>query len=102
MREGNAAIHRHNTLSQLQAGMYEMRGGGGGGLGPKMLVYQKWPNQIFPLVNLNFYHDGHVGLGGGGAPMVVSRSTTSLASGFEVKEPGYRHQFEHAVGNSTP
>ena len=32
------------------------------------LVYQKWPDQIFPIVNLVFSHYGHFGLrrGGGG------------------------------------
>ena len=38
-------------------------------------MYQKWRNQIFPVVSFVFPHDGHFGLGrGGGAPLVVSRS----------------------------
>ena len=38
------------------------------------LVYQKWPDQIFPIENFVFSHDGHFGLGrrgggfGGGPP----------------------------------
>ena len=39
---------------------------GGGGSGTPKFVYQKWPNQIFPIVNFVFSHDGHFGLGGGG------------------------------------
>ena len=38
-----------------------VRWGGGGGLGSKNSVYQKWPDQIFP-----FSRDGHFGLGRGG------------------------------------
>ena len=29
-------------------------------------VYQKWPDQIFPVVNCVFSRDGPFGLGGGG------------------------------------
>ena len=28
-------------------------------------MYQKWPDQIFPIVNVVVSHDGHFGLGGG-------------------------------------
>ena len=43
------------------------RGGGGGGApGTQKFVYQKWPNQIFPMVHIFFPHDGHFGLEGGG------------------------------------
>ena len=30
------------------------------------LVYQKWPDQIFSIVNFVFSHYGHFGLGRGG------------------------------------
>ena len=29
-------------------------------------MYQKWPEQIFPIVNFAFSHYGHFGLGRGG------------------------------------
>ena len=33
--------------------------------GTQKVVYQKWPNQIFPIVNFVFSHNGQLGLGGG-------------------------------------
>ena len=39
-------------------------GGGGGG---QPIEYQKWPEQIFLIVNFVFSNYGHLGLGGGGA-----------------------------------
>ena len=44
---------------------YQKRGRGGGS-GAQNFVYQKWPDQIFPIVNFVFSHDGPFGLGGGG------------------------------------
>ena len=41
-------------------------GGGGGGFGTQKFVYQKWPDQIFPIVNFIFSHDGPFGRGGVG------------------------------------
>ena len=41
-------------------------GEGGGGSGTQKFVHQKWPNQIFPMVNFRFSRDGPFGLGGGG------------------------------------
>ena len=41
-------------------------GEGGRGFWTQNLVYQKWPDQIFPLVNFLFSRDGHFGLGRGG------------------------------------
>ena len=42
---------------------------GGGGSGTQKCVYQQWPDQMFPMVNFVFSHDGHFGLeGGGGGP----------------------------------
>ena len=58
---------------------------GGGGSGTQKFVYQKWPNQIFPIVNFGFSYNGHFGLGGGGGgggggstspPHTVSLATT--------------------------
>ena len=39
---------------------------GEGGQGTQKIVYQKWPDQIFPVANFVFSHDGHFGLDGGG------------------------------------
>ena len=39
---------------------------GWGGLGPKIFVYQKWPDKIFPTVNFVSSHDGPFGRGGVG------------------------------------
>ena len=41
-------------------------GGGGGGSGTQKIVYQKWPDQISPILNFVFSHYGHFGLDGGG------------------------------------
>ena len=45
---------------------FEWVGGLVGGFGTQKFVFQKWPDQIFPFVNLVFCRDGHFGLGGGG------------------------------------
>ena len=37
----------------------------GGGSGAQTLVYQKWPDQIFPTVHFVVSHDGPFGLWGG-------------------------------------
>ena len=66
----NRAVHQGLTGSDLpgrRAGLLLSRGGEGGrGFWTQNLVYQKWPDQIFPLVNFGFSHDGHFGLGRGG------------------------------------
>ena len=50
-----------------EAGLLLSRGGEGGrGFWTQNLVYQKWPDQIFPIVNFVFSHYGHFGLGRGG------------------------------------
>ena len=45
---------------------FEQGGEGGRGFWTQNLVYQKWPDQIFPIVNFVFSHCGHFGLGRGG------------------------------------
>ena len=54
------------------------------GSGTQKSVYQKWPEKIFPTVNLVFSHDGHFGLGVGGVPpsppTVYGHSDTSLSA----------------------
>ena len=48
-------------------GLLLSRGGEGGrGFWTQNLVYQKWPDQIFPIVNFVFSDYGHFGLGRGG------------------------------------
>ena len=63
-----------------------MRGGGWGGAGAQNVVHQKWPNQIFPIVNFVFSHDGPFfgqgGPGGGGLLPFFLRSNTV----FEVHQ----------------
>ena len=50
------------------AGREVLEGGErGGGSGTQNFVYQKWPDQIFPMVSFVVSHDGHFGLEGGGA-----------------------------------
>ena len=66
-------------------------GGGEGGRGfwTQNLVYQKWPDQIFPAVNFVFSHYGHFGLGrrGGGGfggappPLAFNYSKETLGGG---------------------
>ena len=59
-------------------GLLLSRGEGGRGFWTQNLVYQKWPDQIFPIVNFVFSHYGHFGLGrggggfGGGVPPCVT------------------------------
>ena len=55
------------TAHGAPPGLLLSRGGDGGrGFWTQNLVYQKWPDQIFPIVNFVFSHDGHFGLGRGG------------------------------------
>ena len=52
-------------------------------------MYQKWPDQIFPIVNFVFSHYGHFGLGRGGGgfggapppPLVFNYSKEALGAG---------------------
>ena len=52
-------------------------------------MYQKWPDQIFPVVNFVFSRDGHFGLGRGGRgfgggvppPLVFNYSKEALGAG---------------------
>ena len=70
------------------------QGGGEGGRGfwTQNLVYQKWPDQIFPIVNFVFSHYGHFGLGRGGGgfgggvppPLVFNYSKEALPPGGPV------------------
>ena len=66
----------------------EIRNGGRGGRGSgtQEFVYQKWPNQIFPIVNFVFSHWSLWSGGGvGGAPsMVVGRSNVRLSTTVEM------------------
>ena len=72
------------------AGLLLSRGGEGGrGFWTQNLVYQKWSNQIFPIVNFVFSHYGHFGLGRGGGgfgggvppPLVFNYSKEALGGG---------------------
>ena len=50
--------HQSSTESPSPREVLE-EGEGGGGSWTQMFVYQKWPNQILPIVNFVFSHDGH-------------------------------------------
>ena len=41
-------------------------------------MYQKWPDQIFPIVNFVFSHDGHVTLVWGGGEGVLGEGPPPL------------------------
>ena len=60
--------------------------GGGGGLGPKSLLRQKWPNQIFPIVNFGFLT--MVPLVWGARPMVVG--CLNVRVGWRLAVGGWR------------
>ena len=75
------------------AGLLLSRGGEGGrGFWTQNLVYQKWPDQIFPIVNFVFSHYGHFGLGRGGGgfgggvppPLVFNYSKEALPHGVRI------------------
>ena len=76
------------------AGLLLSRGVGGGGFWTQNLVYQKWPDQIFPVVNFVFSRNGHFGLGRGegvlgeGSPPLVSNySKEALGGGLHTRRP---------------
>ena len=53
-------------MPHVRASFEQGGGEGGRGFWTQNLVYQKWPDQIFPIVNFGFSHYGHFGLGRGG------------------------------------
>ena len=63
---------------------------GGGGSGTQKCVYQKWPDQLFPIVNCVFPHDGHFGLGGGGGIQGGGAGGSSYACSHVSLAPGGR------------
>ena len=64
--------------------------GGEGESGTQQFAYQKWPDKIFPAVNLVFPHDGHFGLEGGGPPWL------------KKKEKKNKHRPARRSGPDTP
>ena len=91
--------------------MYQKRGGGGGGggwgAGTQNFVYQQWPDQIFPIVNFVFSHDGHFGLwgegpgggGGGGAdPPLLLQCTAILLLPCPLPSPRDASTNQHTSG----
>ena len=85
----------------MGAGLLLSRGGEGGrGFWTQNLVYQKWPDQIFPLVNFVFPRNGHFGLGRGGGglgggppPLVFNYSKEALGGGLIQQPPRTPHPF---------
>ena len=68
------------------------RGGEGGrGFWTQNLVYQQWPDQIFPIINFVFSHYGHFGLGRGGGGF-----------GGGVPPPLVFNDSKEALGNPPP
>ena len=72
---------------------------GGGGSGTQKFVYQNWPDQIVPLVDFVFSHDGRFGLGGGGVqgqqagphmPLLVCMCSTVLRFFASTSDPMYK------------
>ena len=61
--------------------------GRGGEVGTQKVVYQKWPNQVFPGVNLVLSHDDHWG-GTLNAPTNVER-VREVGGGGAPATPGY-------------
>ena len=65
--QAEVEVEMEVALGDLQGrASFEQGGGGGRGFWTQNLVYQKWPDQIFPIVNFVFSHYGHFGLGRGG------------------------------------
>ena len=87
-------------------GLLLSRGGEGGrGFWTQNLVYQKWPDQIFPVANFVFSHDGHFGLGRGGGgfwgraphpPLVFNYSKEALVGTVALGS------YPSAVGSEAP
>ena len=70
---GGGVLRRDTSLGQQDQCFFRINSGarkhqkeGGGGLGPKILCTQKWPDKIFPIANFIFPPCGHLGLGWGG------------------------------------
>ena len=100
-------------------GLLLSRGGEGGrGFWTQNLVYQKWPDQIFPIVNFVFSHYGHfcLGRGGGGfgggvpPPLVFNYSKEALAHAPNDLRMCWKwpktvipllHSCVHSLGHST-
>ena len=51
---------------------------GGGGVGTRKFGCQKWPHQIFLVVNFVVSRNDYVGLGGGGAPPPLLLRCTAI------------------------
>ena len=59
----------------------EMGEEGGEASGDPTIVFQKWPDQIFPMVNFIFSRGGHFGLEGGGGGLAQGLGITLFAFG---------------------
>ena len=87
------------------SGLLLSRGEGGRGFWTQNLVYQKWPDQIFPVVNFVFSHYGHFGLGRGGGgfgggvppPLVFNYSKEALGN---IGTPPPKEQYPAPLGST--
>ena len=57
-------------LPHLKANITREEGEGGGGSGTQKCVYQKWPDQIFPIANFVFPTMVTLVCGGGGGVLL--------------------------------
>ena len=64
------------------------QGEGGRGFWTQNLVYQKWPDQIFPIVNSGLSRDGHFGLGRGGRGFWGEGSPSRLVFNYSKEALG--------------
>ena len=62
------------------------------GVGIQKFVYQKWPDQIFPVANFVFSRDGPFGLGGRGSPrwFLIILKTPCPRVSVPLPEPQFR------------
>ena len=100
-----------------RASFEQVGGEGGRGFWTQNLVYQKWPDQIFPIVNFVFSRDGHFGLGRGGGGfggrgpppplwfLIILKKPWGGGGGLPCPMPSERGQYEpptHSVPNPRP
>ena len=83
----------------------ELEGGVGGGSGTQKSVYQKWPEQIFPIVNFAFSRHDHFGLGSGGGaelPTPILECFSRCSESPLVSVSLFHYQAQAAAGNLPP
>ena len=87
------------TVAGHRLGVLEGGGGRGRGLGTQKFVYQKWPDQIFPIRNFVCSHDGHFGLRG---RLQINRVPESARGGGGGSSYGARPFYSPRAASSPP